>query len=284
MLFGALAIVWFSEMVLWGFPAWSEAWTKVWKMIPSGNPQLAAALSITHAAEAPLKGALGVLALLGLRSKNPSTRTALFLSMALVPPLNIAFQFRAQGFPLRSVAVATVFSIILWGSLFLFREPAPQQEAKGTEGPGQGTSSRWEAFQYGWFALNAALLTLLALLFLLGPRIALRFLLPCWFPLPDTSTGELASLAVSNLGTGSHLLALATAGWIATVRFRSNPALRNAVTAASTVNAGLVCLLPLRQILAQAGGSCATSSVLVLFVPLLVGWLLYAAFSRDRSL
>src|SRR2546423_1863662 len=54
------------------------------------------------------------MALFGLSSKSPSVRTALFVSMALVPPLNIAFPFRQQGFLLGPVAVATVLSTILY--------------------------------------------------------------------------------------------------------------------------------------------------------------------------
>jgi hypothetical protein len=67
-------------------------------MFPPDNPQLTDALYITHAFEAPLKAALLVLALFGLLSRNPAARTALFVSMSLVPPINIAFHFRAQGF------------------------------------------------------------------------------------------------------------------------------------------------------------------------------------------
>lgn len=279
-LFGALAFVWFSEMMLWGFQSFSESWTNVWKMIPPENPLLAMALYITHATEAPLKGALGVLAVFGLRSRNPTARTALFLSMALVPPLNIAFQFRAQGFPLGSVAVATVFSAILWGSFFLFRESAPQPKPRGIQLP----ASRWEVFQYIWFALNSAVLTLMAFLFLFWPRTALNFILPSLSSFLNTHEGELSSLIVSNLGPGAHLLALATASWIATVYCRSNPTLRQAVTVASILNAGLMLLLPLRRIILEFGGSNATASILVAFVPLLVGWLFYAAFSSRVEL
>jgi len=279
LLFGVLAFVWFSEMVLWGFQSFSEVWTNVWKMIPPENPQLATALAITHAVEAPLKGALGVLAIFGLRSKNPSARTALFLSMSLVPPLNIAFQFREQGFPLGSVAVATVFSAILWGSFFLFKESTQRPEQRATVNLGQWPPSRWEIFQYVWFAFNATALTLMAFIFLYWPRAALHFIFPCLSNLLDAHKGELASLLVSNLGTGTHLLALATATWITTLYCRSNPTLRQAVTVACTLYAGLLCLLPLRQIIVKLGGNCATSSILVPFVPLLFGWVLYAAFS-----
>jgi len=82
-LFGALAFMWFAEMVQWGFLASTGGWQNVWKDIA---PQLATALLITHAIRAAAKGALGVMAVFGLRSKNPITRTALFISMSLVPP------------------------------------------------------------------------------------------------------------------------------------------------------------------------------------------------------
>jgi len=277
-LFGAFVFVWFGEMVLWGFQPVAEVWTAFWKMVPSENAQLATALYITHAVEAPLKGALGVLAVFGLRSRNPSVRTALFVPMALVPPLNIVFQFRAQGFPLRSMAVATVLSVILWAAFFLSREAAQPPPEQATPGHGPLPASRREVLRYLWFGLNAAALTLLAVLFLFGPRTALRFIIPCWSSLLDAHEGELASLTVSNLGVGTHLLALATAGWIATAYSRDSPALRQAVAAASALNAGLMCLLPLRRIILEAGGTCATSSILLLFVPLLAGWALYAAF------
>ena len=66
-------------------------------MFPPDNPTLAAALYVTHAFEAPLKAGLLVLALFGLLSGKPSVRTPLFVSRCLVPPINIAFHFRAQS-------------------------------------------------------------------------------------------------------------------------------------------------------------------------------------------
>jgi len=75
-LFGALAFAWFAEMVQWGFLASTGGWQDIWKDIV---PQLATALLITHAIRAAAKGALGVMAVFGLRSKNPATRTALFV-------------------------------------------------------------------------------------------------------------------------------------------------------------------------------------------------------------
>ena len=122
-LFGALAFVWFAEMVQWGFLASTGGWQNIWKDIA---PQLTTALLITHAIRAAAKGALGVMAVFGLRSKSPTVRTALFISMSLVPPLNIIFPHRADGFPLGTTAVAAVFSAILWISFFLFKEPVQQ--------------------------------------------------------------------------------------------------------------------------------------------------------------
>ncbi len=245
-------------------------------MYAPDNPQLAAALYITHAFEAPLKAALLVLALFGLLSRNPSARTALFVSMSLVPPINIAFHFRAQGFPLSSMTIATVLSSILWVSFLLIREPAQQAEPREATGP-------WEIFRYAWFALSATVLTVLASLFLFAPNTVLYWEFPCLSDVFDAHQGELASLRVSTLAAGSHLTALATATWFATAHSRSNRTLRQAIALASIAYAGLVCLLPLRQIVSHAGWNCSTSPVLIPFVPLLVGWVMYAAVGRTRG-
>jgi len=129
-LFWALAFVWFSEMVFHGPQSISKIWADLWLVTPPENPQLASALYLVWAVVTPSKGALFVLAVFALRSKNPWVRTALFVSMALVPPLNIAFPMRQQGFPLGPVTVATVFSLILWGTFIFFRESAggPSQQ------------------------------------------------------------------------------------------------------------------------------------------------------------
>jgi hypothetical protein len=274
-LFGGLALVWFGEGLFTGVHPFAEVWTRLWKMFPPDNPQLAATLYITHAFEAPLKAALLVLALFGLKSRNPSARTALFVSMSLVPPINIAFHFRAQGFPLSSMAVATTLSAILWGSFLLIREPAQPAE-EGKTGP-------WEVVQHGWFALNATFLTLLAVLFLFAPGTVLYWEFPCRSDLFDAHQGELASLLVSILAAGSHLTALAIATWIATAKCRTNSTLRKAVTLASIASAALICLLPLRQVVLQGGWHCARSPILLPFLPLLVGWVLYAGMSRTRG-
>jgi hypothetical protein len=278
-LFGALAFVWFAEMVQWGFLASSGGWQNIWKDFPTQAPQLATVLFITHAIRAATKGALGVMAVFGLRSKNPTTRTVLFVSMALVPPLNIVFPCRADGFPLGTTAVAAIFSMILWVSFFLFREPAQQPEQKGTRASDQLPPSRWNIVQYIWFAVNSTALTLMAFLFLSAPRTALDFVFPSLSGLLHTYEAGLSSMISSNLSSGTHLLALAIASWTATVYCRRYPTLRQAMTVASTVHAGLISLLPIRRIILEIGGSSATSSILVAFVPLLVGWLFYAAFS-----
>lgn len=284
LLFGAMAFVWFSEMMLWGFQTLSKMWTNTW-IIASEDARLAMALYITHSLHAPAKGALGVMAVYGLMSKNPFTRAALFVSMALVPPLNLAFPFRAQGFPLAWVVIPTTLSLILWGAFFAFKEPVRQPDQGQASGAGQSPPSPWEAFQYFWFAANSAALTVLASLCLFWPTTALNLVHPCFSGWLNAEPGRVPSLVYSGMATGTHLLALAVASWIATVYCRSQPALRRAVAMASTVHAGLFIIFPLRQITTELGGSCATSSILFAFVPLFVGWLLYAAFSyrEERS-
>jgi hypothetical protein len=118
----------------------------------------------------------------------------------------------------------------------------------------------------------------MAFLFLFGPKIALNFIFPCLSAMLQAFRGELTSLVLGILANGTHLLALATAGWIATIYCRSNPTLRQAVTVAFTFHAGLLCLLPLGRIILEVGGNCAISSILIAFVPLFIGWVLYAAF------
>lgn len=270
-LFGALAFVWFAEMVQWGFLASTGGWQNIWKDVA---PQLTTALLVTHAIRAASKGAFGVMAVFGLRSKNPATRTALFVFMSLVPPLNILFPCRADGFPLGTTAVAAIFSAILWTSFFLFKEPVQQ-----TGDSVQSSSSRGETVQYVWFAFNATVLTLAALFFLSAPRTTLDFIFPSLSGLLHTYEAGLSSMTSSNLSSGTHFLALAIASWTATLYGRSNPSLRQAMTAASFVHAVLICLLPLRRVVLEIGGSSATTSILVVFAPLLIGWLIYVVFS-----
>jgi len=121
----------------------------------------------------------------------------------------------------------------------------------------------------------------MALLFLSAPRTALDFIFPSLSSLFHAYEAGLSSMTSSNLSSGTHLLTLAIASWIATANSRGNPALRQAMTVASTVHAGLICLLPLRRVILEIGESNATSSILIAFAPLFVGWLLYAAFSYN---
>jgi hypothetical protein len=129
----------------------------------------------------------------------------------------------------------------------------------------------------------ATVLTVLASLFLFAPNTVLDWEFPCLSDVFDAHRGELASLSVSTLAAGSHLTALATATWLATAHSQSNRTLRQAITLASIAYAGLVCLLPLRQIVSHPGWNCSTSPVLIPFVPLLVGWVMYAAVGRTRG-
>jgi len=269
-LFGALAFAWFTEMVQWGFLASTGGWQNIWKDVA---PQLTTALLVTHAIRAAAKGALGVMAVFGMRSKNPAARTTLFVSMSLVPPLNILFPCRADGFPLGTTAVAAIFSVILWTSFFLFKEPV-QQSRESIQSP----SSRGEIVQYVWLAVNATVLTLMSLFFLSTPRTALDFIFPSLSGLLHTYEAGLSSMTSSNLSSGTHLLVLAIASWVAMIYGRSNPSLRQAMTAANFVHAALICFLPLRRVVLEIGESSAVSSMLLAFVPILIGWTVDAAF------
>ncbi len=278
-LFWALAIDWLIEMVFLGFQSFSKVWTSLWLVIPPENPQLASALYINWAIAAPLKGAFFVMAVFGARSKSPFTRTALFASMALVPPLNLLFPFREQGFLFEPVAVATVLTIILWGGFFLFWEPIRQSEQKEVGGSEQLCLSRWGIFQNAWFVIYSAALTLFAFLLMVWPGNALNYVFPCLSRLLIITNGGLSSLIYTNMAAGTHVLALAIASWIATIYYRSNPTLRQALTVACTVSAGLFIVFPLWQLILEFGGACAISSILIVFVPLFIGWVLYEVFS-----
>jgi len=270
-----LAVVWFGEGLFTGVQPLAEWWTRFWRMFPPDDPTLAAALYVTHASEAPLKAGLFVLALFALRSGDPAVRTPLFMSMSLVPPINIAFHFRAQGFPLTSMAIATTLSAILWGSFLLTREsaePSPPADAQ-----------RWDILGRAWFGFSASVLTFLGLLSLLAPNTALYWHFPCLNSTFDAHQAELASLRVSMLAAGSHLTALATAGWFATARYPRSRALRLAITLSTVTLAALMCALPLRQLFQQGGWSCARSPLLLPFALLLVGWLTYAVIGRTRG-
>ena len=147
--------------------------------------------------------------------------TSYFSSLYVLPIIAASTVRFRRG----ALQVATL-SAILWGSFLLIREPAqPTKEA--------GRTRPWDVVQSGWFAFNATVLTLLAVLFLFAPRTALYWEFPCRSSLFDAHQGELASLLVSTLAAGSHLTALATATWIATAKCRTNSTLRKAVTLAS---------------------------------------------------
>jgi hypothetical protein len=274
----ALAIVWFSEMALWAVRPLAETWTRFWQQLPPDDPRLTTALYITHALEASAKGALGVLAVFALRSGSPSVRTALFVPMALVPPLNLAFQFRAQGFPLGPTAVGTTLSLILWGSFFFFKDSADQPPA-AADPAGRSAPWRWESFQAVWLGATAAVLTLAAALFLFAPDRGLRSIFPCLAQSLDASRGVSAGLTTSLMAVGTHVLAVSIAIWIAAASVRRRPTVRQAGIVSSTLLAALVCVLPLRQIALDLGRVCALSSLLVYAILLFAAWVIYAAAS-----
>jgi len=283
-LFGALAFVWLSEMIFLGFPSLAKVHSHMWQVPIPENPQLETALYIAWALSAPVKGALFVMAIIGLMSKNPATRAVLFASMSLIPLLNIAFPFRQQGFLFGPVAVATAFSIILWGSFFFIRERIQQPEQSRTGGSAQLPPSRWEIFQYVWFAGSSAFLTLTAFLFLFETRTTLNFIFPCLSALMNANEGGLSSPIHSTMAAGTHVLALSIASWIATVRCRSNRTLRNAMTIASIVFAVLIFVFPLRQLMTSFEENGTTPSALIPFTLLLAGWFIYAALSQKWNL
>lgn len=272
------AVVWFTEMTLWGLRPLSELWTGFWEMPSPGDPQLATALYLTHAIEAAGKGALGVLAVYALRSRSALVRTALFIPMALVPPLNLAFPFRTQGFPLVPTLIGATLSVILCETLFLFKDRSAQRGPSDKVDPeSRAAEPGW--LERGWFAANAVLLTLAAGLFVLAPDTAVRLALPCFavpFGIVRTDPGV---LTIAGMTVGTHLAAVATATWIGAAYARRNVTVRRAVAAANTLLAVAMCALPLVHLARYAGAHCALASPLLYAVPLLAGWLVYAAFS-----
>lgn len=273
-LFWSLAIVWFCEMLFLGVPFLNRVWIEWWHVAPPEDSQLATASMLTGAVGAPVKGAFFVMAVYGLNSKNPVTRTALFMSMSLVPPLNVAFPFRYQGFVLGPTMVGSVLSTVLWVSCFLFGEPYRQQKPHVKENAPSG----WEIFQYILFTLTSVALTILAVLFLFFPGTALQISFPCLPGILNSSQQELPGMIYHSMASGTHLLALSVGSWIATINCRRNPTLRQAMTIASTVFTALFFIFPIRQTVVAFGVSCVTSSVLYAFALLLIGWVTYAAF------
>lgn len=269
-----LAVVWFGEMVLWGIRPLAELWARLWGLLAM-DPREATALYLAHTIEAAAKGALGVLAVFALRSRTPFTRSALLAAMALVPPLNVAFPFRAQGWPLRPTLIGATISVVLWETFVLFRDPAERPRRPARLAPRSGATLAG-AVRRGWFAANAIVLTLAGACFLFAPSAGLRLTLPCVVGPPASvpSAQTLAGMAV-----GTHLTALAVATWIGTIWWRRHTAVRRAVASANAVHAALLCALPGVQLARSAGITCASSSLLVYAIPLLAGWLAYAALS-----
>src|SRR5512146_1002390 len=265
-----LLIVWFSEMTITSVRPLAEWWTQAWKMAVPDDPQLAIALYVTHALEGAAKGALGVLAVFALRSGSPLVRTALFVPMALVPPLNLAFPIREQGFLPQPTTIASVLSVILWGSFFLIREHGEQPHT-----PTDARPKRTAALGDLWFAANAIMLTLAAGLCFFAPGVVLKLTLPCLSVVIDGFGGETRPLTLTALAVGSHLAAVATATWIGAIYGRRDSTVRTAVAVANTLNAGLLCFVPLTRVALDSGRDCALSSMLVYAIPLFAGWLIY---------
>ena len=281
-LFWCLALVWFSEMLFLGVPFFNRLWIELWKVAPPEDSQLATASLLTGMVGAPVKGAFFVMAVWGIRSTNPSTRTALFVSMSLVPPFNVAMPFRYQGFVLGPVLVGSILSAILWVSFFLFREPYRQPEQNAKESISQLPSSNWEIFQYILFAITSIAITVLAFLFLFFPKTALSLSFPCMPNLFNSSQTDLSGMIYHSMASGTHLLALATGSWIATANCRKNPSLRHAMTITITVFTALFFIFPISQLIAAFGANCITSSILYGSALLLAGWLIYAFSDRVR--
>jgi len=274
-----LLIVWFSEMTITSVQPLSEWWTQAWKMGLPEDSQLATALYLTHSLEGAAKGALGVMAMFALRSGSPFVRAALFVPMALVPPLNVAFPIREQGFLPRPTMIASILSIILWGSFLLFRE-GTNSSPPTMDGPRKRSPSLGDF----WFAANAMILTLAAGMFFFAPTAALRLTLACLSVVLDKPAGSTTALMLTALAVGSHLTAVATATWIATLYERRDSRVRMAVALGNTLNAALLCLVPLRHLTTEAGRDCTSSSILIYAVPLLAGWLIYDALSYHETL
>lgn len=271
-----LAVVWFAEMMLSGVRPLTEKWTQFWEYLAPDDPRL----YLTYAVLAAAKAALGVLALYALRSRSPFVRSALFIPMALVPPLNVAFPFQAQGFLLRPTLIGATLSVILWQTFFLFRDDATPSSRMPSTAAGSRLT-RWQAANYAWFAVNATILTFAAALFLFAPEVGVRLAFPCLSGSGDTYPPGLALLGMV---VGTHLTAVATATWIGTVFSRSNATVRLAVATSSTTHTALLCTLPLAQLAREAGTRCATSSLLIYSIPLLLGWLTYGALANRTRL
>jgi hypothetical protein len=269
-------------MLFLGVPFFNRVWIELWHVAPPMDSDLATASLLTGMVGAPVKGAFFVMAVWGIRSTNPSTRTALFVSMSLVPPFNVAMPFRYQGFVLGPVLVGSILSAILWLSFFLFKEPYRQPEQKVKESPGQLTSSAWENFQYILFTITSIAITVLAFLFLFFPKTALALNFPCMPDLLNSSRTDLSGMIYHSMASGTHLLALAIGSWTATVNCRRNPSLRQAMTITIIVFTALFFIFPIRQMIAAFGINCIPLSILYVFTLLLAGWLIYVFSDRVK--
>lgn len=269
-----LAVVWFVEMVLSAVRPLMEKSAQFWGYVAPGDPRL----SLTYAILAASKGALGVLAVYALRSRSPLVRSALYIPMALVPPLNVVFPFQAQGFLLRPTLIGTTLSVILWQTFLLMKDDAEPSSASNVV---RSPASRWDAVQYGWFAANAVGLTLVAALFLFAPEAGVRLAFPCVSGSGDTFP---SGLTLVGMVVGTHLTAVATATWLGTYYSRKNATVRQGVAAANTLHAIVLCALPLAQLTLAAGRACAASSLLVYAIPMLGGWLAYLAILYRNTL
>lgn len=281
-LFWCLALVWFSEMLFLGVPFFNRVWIELWHVAPPQDSQLATASLLTGMVGAPVKGAFFVMAVWGIRSINPSTRTALFVSMSLVPPFNLAMPFRYQGFVPGPVLVGSILSTILWVSFLLFREPYRQPEQKVKESISQWTSSGWEIFQYILFAITSIAITVLAFLFLFFPKTALALSFTCMPNLLNSSQADLSGMIYHSMASGTHLLALSIGSWIATINCRRNPSLRQSMTLTIIVFTALFFIFPIRQMIASFGINCISPSIIYAFAFLLAGWLIYGFSNRVK--
>ena len=267
-----LAVVWFSEMILSGVRPLTERWTQLWEYVAPGD----ARLFLTYAVLAAGKGALAVLAVSALRSRSPFVRSALFIAMAIVPPLNVAFPFRAQGFLLRPTMIGATLSVILWQTFFLFRDQQARPDRSMRALAVRSRLTPTEIARYVWFAVNGIVLTAAATLFLFAPDLGVRLAFPCFAGSRDAVP---SGVSLTGMVVGTHLTAVATATWIGTVVSRGNATLRHAAAAANTLHAALLCLLPLAQLALEGGTQCATSSLLIYAIPLLAGWLTYGTLT-----
>jgi hypothetical protein len=271
-----LAVVWFSEMILSGVRPLTERWTQLWGYFAPGDPRL----FLTYATLAAAKGALGVLAVYALRSRRPFVRSVLFVAMALVPPLNVAFPFRAQGFLLRPTMIGATLSVILWQTFLLFHDREEQPGRSIHAGEARSRLTPRDVLRYVWFAANAVMLTVAAALFLFAPDVGVQLAFPCFSAPRDAMP---SGVTLTGMVVGTHLTAVAAATWIGTVVSRSNATVRHAVAAANTLHAALLCVLPLGQLALQRGTHCATASPLLYAIPLLAGWLIHGALTYQTT-